>query len=319
MRRILVPLDGSHFAASILPDAMRLAGEDGTLILIRDAAHPMYDQELGESSRRFAVEQALAYLKGKAREIEQHGVKVEVHVLSLLDPVTAINEATQLYKADMMAVAMHGYGPMGRLVHNDIAWKAVTNSSVPVLLRHAEDRPVPTSIFAQPRRILVPLDGSEYAEQALGLAREFAVEWRASLWLVRCVPSVLIPETLPDHGDESYPIDKREDVQHAWDYLDTIQETLPGDVHTHVYYGQVAPTLALFARERHITDVVMSSHSRTGLSRAVQGSVADDLIQQIHCPIVVIPARAAISRRFSQFSMEQRSHGGPMVAPLQQV
>jgi len=134
MRRILVPLDGSHFAASILPDAMRLAGEDGTLILIRDAAHPMYDQELGESSRRFAVEQALAYLKGKAREIEQHGVKVEVHVLSLLDPVTAINEATQLYKADMMAVAMHGYGPMGRLVHNDIAWKAVTNSSVPVLL-----------------------------------------------------------------------------------------------------------------------------------------------------------------------------------------
>jgi len=63
----------------------------------------------------------------------------------------------------------------------------------------------------------------------------------------------------------------------------------------------------------------MSSHSRTGLSRWIQGSVADDLIQQIHCPIVVIPARAAISPRFSQFSMEQRSHGGPMVAPLQQV
>lgn len=319
MRRILVPLDGSHFAASILPDAIRLAGVDGTLILIRDAAHPMYDQELGESSRRFAVEQSLAYLKGKAREIRNHGVQVEVHVLSLLDPVAAINEATQLYNADMMAVATHGYGPMGRLVHNGIAWKAVTNSSVPVLLRHAEDRPLPTSIFAQPRRIMVPLDGSVYAEQALDLAQEFAVEWRASLWLVRCVPSILIPETLPDHADESYPADKRDEVQDAWDYLDSVQETLPGEVHMNVYYGQVAPTLALFSRQRHITDVVVASHSRTGLSRAVQGSVADELIQQIHCPIVIISARAASSPRFSQFSMEQRSRGGPIVAPLQQV
>src|SRR5579859_4250184 len=100
MRRILVPLDGSHFAASILPDALRLAGEDGTLILVRDAARPMYDQELGECSRRFALEQAQAYLNGKAREIEQHGVTVEVHVLSLLDPVGAINGATELYDAD---------------------------------------------------------------------------------------------------------------------------------------------------------------------------------------------------------------------------
>lgn len=305
MRRILVPLDGSFFAASIVPDALRLAGHDGTLILVRDAAHQMYDQELGERSRRFALEHAQAYLKGQASELRQHGANVEIHVLSLLDPVAAIKEAAQLYSADMMAVATHGYGPMGRLIHNGVAWKAVTNSSVPVLLRHAEDRPVPTAIGAQPRRIMVPLDGSAYAEKALVLAQELAAEWRAAIWLVRCVPSVIIPETLPKHADEAYPREKRAEMRDAQQYLETVRESLPGEVHTRVYYGQVGPTLALFSRERAVTDVVLASHSRTGLSRAIQGSVADDLIQLIHCPIVVIPTRAADAIASRQYSPER--------------
>jgi nucleotide-binding universal stress UspA family protein len=37
MRRVLVPLDGSDLAASILPDARRLAGSGGELVLVRDA------------------------------------------------------------------------------------------------------------------------------------------------------------------------------------------------------------------------------------------------------------------------------------------
>ena len=35
--RVLVPLDGSELAASILPDARRAAGRDGELVLVRDA------------------------------------------------------------------------------------------------------------------------------------------------------------------------------------------------------------------------------------------------------------------------------------------
>ena len=42
-----------------------------------------------------------------------------------------------------------------------------------------------------------------------------------------------------------------------------------------------------------ITDIVMASHGRTGLPRFVLGSVADALVQRLHCPIIVIPAMAA--------------------------
>jgi nucleotide-binding universal stress UspA family protein len=42
MRRVLVPIDGTERSASILPDARRLAGSDGTIILVRDAGAVAY-------------------------------------------------------------------------------------------------------------------------------------------------------------------------------------------------------------------------------------------------------------------------------------
>ncbi|HCG00845.1 MAG TPA: hypothetical protein DEV93_09925, partial [Chloroflexi bacterium] len=47
--------------------------------------------------------------------------------------------------------------------------------------------------------------------------------------------------------------------------------------------------------------VVMTSHGRTGLRRAVLGSVADDLIRHLDCPIIVIPALAAENLHPSAF------------------
>ena len=41
MRRVLVPLDGTDLAASILPDARRLAGARGQLVLRMERAAPV--------------------------------------------------------------------------------------------------------------------------------------------------------------------------------------------------------------------------------------------------------------------------------------
>jgi nucleotide-binding universal stress UspA family protein len=55
-----------------------------------------------------------------------------------------------------------------------------------------------------------------------------------------------------------------------------------------------------------ITDVVMASHGRTGLARVILGSVADELIQRLHLPIIVIPALAAQAMHDEQVREEQR-------------
>ena len=80
----------------------------------------------------------------------------------------------------------------------------------------------------------------------------------------------------------------------AQEYLDHVAGRLISDVDIHVVVGPpVSDALVEVVQSRGITDVVLSSHGRTGLSRTIIGSVADHLIQQLHVPILVVPALAS--------------------------
>src|SRR5437764_251138 len=91
----------------------------------------------------------------------------------------AVKGADVVAHTDFVACATHGRSPLGRLVHGGVAWHALAHSTVPVLLRRIDEKPHYASIFAEPRKIMVPLDGSELAETALPLAAELAEEWDA--------------------------------------------------------------------------------------------------------------------------------------------
>jgi nucleotide-binding universal stress UspA family protein len=137
---------------------------------------------------------------------------------------------------------------------------------------------------------MVPLDGSDYAEQALPLAQQLATEWQASLWLAQSVPQ----DVLTGASDVTVtPDDLRVEIQDAYQYLNQVASRQGGEVHMGVFTGRTEVALEGAVGSWAITDIVMASHGRTGLSRVILGSVADALIHQLHCPIIVIPALAA--------------------------
>lgn len=291
MRRVLVPLDGTPLAASILPDARRLAGPDGTLILIRDATVPTRVRGVGEADI-FSLEEAEEFLNATADDLRADGARVETHALVLGDVAYAIDEAAVMYRADAIACATNGRSPMGRLVRGGVTWKTLAHSAVPVLVRNSAPG------AAQPRdsssrRILVPLDGSMLTESALPLARRLARDWAASVVLARVVPLVPGYAVAPFMYTAAAP-DGAAEAREAGSYLDEVAAGMPGDVRRQVLTGVISSALIEAVTENGITDVVMASHGRTGLSRVVLGSVADDLIQHLHCPIVVVPALTAV-------------------------
>ncbi|GAC1511015.1 MAG: universal stress protein [Chloroflexota bacterium] len=290
MRRILVPLDGTPMAESILPEAVRLAGPAGRLILVQDVFLPWWEHEAPNSGHTDAVQRADAYLLSMAASLQADGVDVETLSPGIQGTVWAIDQAPKILHADMIACATHGRTPLGRLIRGGVAWKALAQSTVPVLLRHAEDDEdrhafVPSSH----RHIMVPLDGSALGEAAIPLAQELAIEWNASLYLTRVARYPLTPTTMA--------LQAREFVQEARGYLDTIARSLVGDVHTGVLVGPMVPTLTKVVHEQSVTDIVMASHGRTGLARVLLGSVADGLIHNLHCPIIVVPALAAAAMK----------------------
>lgn len=301
MRRIIVPLDGTELAERILPDALRVAGEDGELILLRDVSPQVYPPQVWEyydratwhfNSQDLATS-AHAYLQTRIQELRARGIPVRAYAPMLNDVALSIDEAARALDADMIVCATHGRGPMGRVLRGGVAWRALAHSSVPIMLRHVAEQEKPARPDPVRRRILVPLDGSVRSETALPLAVELAREWNAAVHLIRVVADrPVVDSPLGGFGmaDPDFPEDERKAAQ---EYLEEKGRKLPVEVHACAAFGSIIDVLLQAVREWEITDIVMASHGRTGLMRVIMGSVADALVHRLTCPIFVIPSLAA--------------------------
>lgn len=315
MRRILVPLDGSRLAESILPDARRLAGPAGTLILARNAGQVLDDDRAPQGAGG-AAREAGEYLRTVAERLRLDGAPVHVELLTPNDVVWTVGEAASRLHADLIACAAHGQGPMGQLLHGSVAWRVLARSSIPVVLRHPGEREmgVGASRESGPRTILVPLDGSELAEVALPLAHELAGESQAAVRLVHVIPA--------GGGYYGYTgsglAGAIARIEEAEAYLTKVAREFSGDVRTDVLHGPVAAgRLVEYVDTRGITDVVMTSHGRTGVARVLLGSVAHELIQRLRCPVVVIPPRAFPALRRSMAGRRTAANPGERELVLQ--
>jgi nucleotide-binding universal stress UspA family protein len=288
MTRVLVPLDGTSFSARILPDARRVAGAEGELVLIHDTSLGSYSVLPDTHSASLTPDEAQNYLEELSRQLENEGVKTEIHQTNLYDVSRAIDLAAQVFKADIVAIATHGHGPLGRLAHGSTAWHAVAHSPVPVLLRHAEEGE--TIDEQSNRRIMVPLDGSQFAERALPLAEKLAREWGATLVLTRVIPTLPVyvsPFTASTDFGEMIGAK----TASARSRLQEVAARLTVPVEVQAVNG--SPTIDVLAdrvQAWKITEVVMASHGHTGLTRVIVGSVADGLIHKVHCPVLLVPA-----------------------------
>jgi nucleotide-binding universal stress UspA family protein len=147
-----------------------------------------------------------------------------------------------------------------------------------------------TSYSERLRSILVPLDGSTVAEQALPIAVAIAERARCKIKLVLVHQPLL--------GVEPTPADTRMELameKANRDYLRSVvtryRERLARTLSSAVLEGPVAATLARYGRELSADLIVMTSHGRGRLRRAWLGSVADQLIRTSEVPILVVRAR----------------------------
>ncbi|MCL6512081.1 MAG: universal stress protein [Anaerolineae bacterium] len=137
------------------------------------------------------------------------------------------------------------------------------------------------------KKILVPLDGSSFAEEALPHARELAECGGAEIILARVdepyepPPGIFVPATaIPEVVRLS-----------AGEYLEQLVSRLKlagFKVESVVLDGKVADALLKYAREEGVDLIVMSTHGRTGISRLLMGSVAEQIVHGAHCPVLLM-------------------------------
>jgi nucleotide-binding universal stress UspA family protein len=180
-------------------------------------------------------------------------------------------------RPDLIVMATHGRGAVGRLVLGSIADQLIRQSGVPVLLIHppAEPRSVQLIPEPAPQNILVPLDGSALAEQILPPATELARLFQSEITLLRVV--------------ESDGLAQREKAD-AEAYLERMAARLlelDVPVRSRVVVGWQAAPVILDEANCNSDLVALATHGRGGLRRMLFGSIADQVVGGTVCPALV--------------------------------
>jgi len=144
------------------------------------------------------------------------------------------------------------------------------------------------------RPVVVPLDGSSFAEQSLPLAVEAARRASGTIHLVAVVtPSV--PPRFMEHMTETEAARHEEARKQAQLYLNGVGERLTAEaglsVQTSVRMGPIADAVDDYIREVDGRLVVMTTHGRGPVRRAWLGSVADSLVRRTPSPLLLVPPR----------------------------
>ncbi len=149
-------------------------------------------------------------------------------------------------------------------------------------------------------KILVCLDGSENAEQILPYATEEALRFHSQVILLHVVPEpVVITPGVP--GTTGVPVETpgmleqmQKEQSESADYLERMANRLREKglkVEPAVLQGTAGDVIVKYAGENDIGLIAIATHGRSGLGRAVFGSVADYVLRNSGLPILVIRPR----------------------------
>ena len=301
VHRIVLPLDGSPVAERALPYAEALATLMGAPLHVVRVIDPL---QPGSPLGNLLAVDALAldiWLEGErvaAREYLEHlqgdvqTRQLPVSVERLEGPtVDALLAATR--PGDLLVMATHGRGGPARWFLGSTAEAVLRRATVPILLVRAD-----ATVPAQPgfSRIVVPLDGSERAEEALPMARNLANLMHIPVHLVTVMHvsgimalDLAVAAFNADRLENDIielSIEAERHIAHACDELEAAGIVPTTDV----LHGE--PGLSIVNATQPGDLIVMTTHGRSGPARWMLGSVAETVLR--HSPVPVLLLRVEV-------------------------
>jgi nucleotide-binding universal stress UspA family protein len=275
----LIPLDGtqlSESAFSLLPLVKQLGIEKIRLVSVWESAWEEAESgrdsgeldEVTEKGRAYLD----AYLAQQVNRVAAEGFEVEavVRIGRAADELLASSE-----DVDLILIATHGRSGISRWWLGSVADRVIKDSACPCLVigPNVEVNLAPHRL----ERILVPLDGSTTAEQALPLAAFIADRTNATLDVARCMSLTAVTY---DPGMSMYSAELVTSMEESVKaYLQEVSSRLSGrKVETTMLIGGPGEMLLEHMKEKQADLVVCTTHGRRGVARAALGSTTDRLL-----------------------------------------
>ncbi len=309
LQRLLVPLDGTAYAERALPYAACLASATRASITLAHVRVPSASPPAarlggllaGVSGTEVGVDVAdfATYLHWLREWLMPYVQDVAIELVDAPSSLEGLLKLEERGPADLVVLATHARHGAERLLLGSVADGLVRTGRAPVFavppLADVSTRSLPSLA-----RILVPLDGSELAEQAMGpmLGLIERASQRAEAPGTPGTPGVL-QEVMLLYVAESSGIRR-----HAERYLQGIRQlaaaaspAVPVDIHARAIVGS-APGAIVSAADQGLLNlsgklvpsdlIVMATHGRSGLRRWLYGSVAGYVVPRVHVPVLLV-------------------------------
>jgi nucleotide-binding universal stress UspA family protein len=296
----MVPTEGTGFDREAIRVALRLATKsDAVIHLVRVMkSSPMLAANAVSDGIAVAVDTVDA---ARDQELSQlYMLAAECRELTSATIVTALEDGpiadvleaySDRVSPDLIVISSHGRHGIARLSLGSVTDALIRKAHVPVLVVKPEPSYLNPRAAERFSQMIIPLDGSTLAEEILSPALRLAKLEQAEVVLLQVLSAQdeeINTEQARAWWEESLP------MAHA--YLNRIASLVRGEglaVSTDIIVGTtVAEAIASFAKSRRAGLIAIATHGRSGLRRAVRGSVADELMRNGATSLLALhPAR----------------------------
>jgi nucleotide-binding universal stress UspA family protein len=295
LKNILIPLDGSQLAETVLPLAAYLAEMNhARLVLFHVIEQNPPDTVHGEKHLKNQQE-ASAYLTKVAQNLPK-GVTIDQHVHSSAekDVARSIVDHSKELGVDIVVMCAHGQSGLQKRIFGNIAQQVLAMGDVPVLLLSPEEEISVESCRCQ--CILVPLDGDPDHEAGLDMAVELSQSCQAKIHLVMVVHEIsTLPGEqaasavlLPSAASAFLDIECEEGELYL---VEIIGKLLDKNIQVtgEVCWGDPAKEITRAAKDNHADMIVLGTHGKTAGDAFWSGSVTPKIATQTHLPLLLVP------------------------------
>jgi nucleotide-binding universal stress UspA family protein len=297
-QQILVPLDGSRLAESVLPAVHSLAHGLGARVrllhlLEKDAPPTVHGQQHLQEPQ-----QAVEYLD-EVREKSFGGspdVAWHVHEPGVENVAAGIVGHAEEYGTDLVVLCIHGKEILHQWLSRTVPQRVAALGTTPVLIIRP-DSPMAMGVL-QIRKIAVAIDNNQEHARGLSVAKDLARSFSATLELLFGVPTraaisghlAPIARLLPGTMQQMLDIEADQAARHLSNFLDELkQEGL--EAHGQVLRGKPARLLARAAKKCHADILVLATHGKTGMDAFWAGSVTPEVLRKSRVPLLLVPAK----------------------------
>ncbi len=140
------------------------------------------------------------------------------------------------------------------------------------------------------KKILVPIDFSDYSKNALRYSVNFAKRFSAKMYLVYVIEPMIYPADF-SMGQIAVPTGDVDMSERAKGELETLAKNeIQNSIESEIIIKSGKPFMEIIdtASEKDIDLIIIATHGHTGMEHLLFGSTAEKVVRKAPCPVLTI-------------------------------